>query len=146
MHVLVLGAGVTGVTTAWYLAKAGFQVSVVDRAPEAALETSHANGGQISISHPEPWANPGAPLTALRWLGREDAPLLFRPHADSAQWGWALSFLRECLPRRTRRNTAAIASLAVHSGNRLRALRAEPGITYYPLARGPPHLFFTPPA
>ncbi|NMG73250.1 D-amino acid dehydrogenase [Aromatoleum diolicum] len=144
MHVLVLGAGVTGVTTAWYLAKAGFQVSVVDRQPGAALETSHANGGQISISHPEPWANPGAPRTALRWLGREDAPLLFRPHADPAQWRWALAFLRECLPQRTRRNTAAVASLAVHSGERLRALRAETGITYDQLERGILHLFFTP--
>ena len=143
MHVLVLGAGVTGVTTAWYLAKAGFQVSVVDRQPAAALETSHANGGQISISHPEPWANPGAPLTALRWLGREDAPLLFRPHADPAQWRWALAFLRECLPRRTRRNTAAVASLAVFSGERLRTLRAETGIAYDHLERGILHLFFS---
>ena len=144
MHVLVLGAGVTGVTTAWYLARAGFQVSVVDREPEAALETSRANGGQISISHPEPWANPGAPLTALRWLGREDAPLLFRPHADSAQWRWAFAFLRECLPGRTRRNTAAIANLAVHSGQQLRALRAETGLAYDHLERGILHLFFTP--
>lgn len=144
MHVLVLGAGVTGVTTAWYLARAGFEVSVIERGTAAALETSHANGGQISISHPEPWANPGAPLTALRWLGRADAPLLFRPHADRAQWAWALAFLRECLPRRTRRNTAAIASLAVHSGERLRALRAETGIAYDHLERGILHLFFTP--
>jgi len=144
MHVLVLGAGVTGVTTAWYLARAGFDVSVVDRQPEAALETSYANGGQISISHPEPWANPAAPLNALRWFGREDAPLLFRPHADPAQWAWTLAFLRECLPYRARRNTAAIASLAVHSGERLRALRAETGLAYDHLERGILHLFFTP--
>ncbi len=144
MHVLVLGAGVTGVTTAWYLAKAGFDVSVVDRQPEAALETSYANGGQISISHPEPWANPTAPLNVLRWFGREDAPLLFRPHADAAQWAWTFAFLRECLPHRARRNTAAIASLAVHSGERLRALRAETGIAYDHLERGILHLFFTP--
>jgi D-amino-acid dehydrogenase len=105
MHVLVLGAGVTGITTAWYLAQAGFDVSVIDRQPDAGLETSHANGGQISISHPEPWANPSTPLNALRWLGRPDAPLRFRPHADIAQWRWALAFLFECLPHRTRRNT-----------------------------------------
>lgn len=144
MHVLVLGAGVTGVTTAWYLARAGFDVSVVDRQPAAALETSHANGGQISISHPEPWANPAAPLTALRWMGREDAPLLFRPHADRAQWSWAAAFLRECLPGRTQRNTTAIARLAVHSGACLRALREETGIAYDQLRRGILHLFFTP--
>ena len=75
MHVMVLGAGVTGVSTAWYLQQAGFEVSVVDRQPGAGLETSFANGGQISISHPEPWANPAAPWLVLRWLGRADAPL-----------------------------------------------------------------------
>jgi D-amino-acid dehydrogenase len=141
MHVLVLGAGITGVTTAWYLARAGFDVSVVDRQADAGLETSFANGGQISISHPEPWANPRAPLTALRWLGREDAPLLFRPRADLAQWRWAFAFLHECLPHRTRRNTDAIAALAVHSGACLRALREETGIAYDQLQRGILHLF-----
>lgn len=144
MQVLVLGAGITGVTSAWFLAKAGFDVSVVDRQPGPALETSRANGGQISISHPEPWANPGAPLTALRWMGRDDAPLLFRPHADRAQWGWALAFLRECLPGRTHRNTTAIARLAVHSGACLRDLRSATGITYDQLQRGILHLFFSP--
>ncbi|QDF96084.1 amino acid dehydrogenase [Azoarcus sp. DD4] len=143
MHVMVLGAGVTGVTTAWYLRKAGFDVSIVDRQAAAGLETSFANGGQISVSHPEPWANPSAPLTALRWLGREDAPLLFRPHAQRDQWQWALSFLFECLPWRTRRNTEAIARLAVHSAERLRELREETGIRYDQLERGILHLFFS---
>ncbi|NMG66365.1 FAD-dependent oxidoreductase [Azoarcus indigens] len=143
MHVMVLGAGVTGVTTAWFLHKAGFEVSIVDRQPEAGLETSFANGGQISVSHPEPWANPSAPLLALRWLGREDAPLLFRPRARMAQWRWALSFLHECLPWRSRRNTRAIASLAIYSASHLRALRAETGITYDQLQRGILHLFFS---
>jgi D-amino-acid dehydrogenase len=141
MHVLVLGAGVTGVTTAWYLARAGFDVSVVDRRADAGLETSFANGGQISVSHPEPWANPRAPLTALRWLGRSDAPLLFRPRGELAQWRWACAFLHECLPHRSRRNTDAIAALAVHSAERLRALRAETGIEYDQLQRGILHLF-----
>lgn len=142
MHVMVLGAGVTGVTTAWYLRKAGFEVSIVDRQAAAAMETSFANGGQISVSHPEPWANPSAPLVALRWLGREDAPLLFRPHAQVAQWQWALAFLFECLPWRTRRNTEAIAHLAVESAERLRALREETGIRYDQRERGILHLFF----
>ncbi|HNH24623.1 MAG TPA: FAD-dependent oxidoreductase, partial [Accumulibacter sp.] len=78
MNIVVLGAGVIGVTSAWYLTQAGHQVTVVDRQPAAALETSFANGGQISVSHAEPWANPHAPLRALAWLPREDAPLLFR--------------------------------------------------------------------
>jgi D-amino-acid dehydrogenase len=143
MHVLVLGAGVTGVTTAWYLRKAGFDVSVVERQPEAGLETSYANGGQISTSHPEPWASPSAPLIALRWLGREDGPLLFRPRRDLAQWRWALAFLRECLPARTRRNTEAIAALAVYSAERLRQLRDEVGLGYEFLGRGILHLCFS---
>ena len=143
MHVMVLGAGITGVTTAWYLQQAGFEVSMVDRQPGAGLETSYANGGQISISHPEPWANPAAPMQVLRWLGCEDAPLRFRPTRDPAQWRWALAFLRECLPWRTRRNTAAIAALAVWSGHCLAALRDTTGLQYEQRTRGILHLFNT---
>ena len=128
MHVMVLGAGLSGVTTAWYLQQAGFQVSLVDRQPEAARETSFANGGQISISHPEPWANPGAPWQILRWLGRDDAPLKFRPTRDPAQWIWGARFLLECLPARAHRNTRAVAALATWSGRQLRALRARLGM------------------
>lgn len=142
MHVMVLGAGVSGVSTAWYLHAAGHEVSVIDRQPEAGRETSFANGGQVSISHPEPWSSPGAPWLMLRWLGRADSPLLFRPRADAAQWSWALSFLRECLPWRHRRNTAAIAALALHSGQALRRLRAQTGIAYDQLERGILHLFY----
>ena len=83
MKVLVFGAGVIGVTSAWYLAQSGHEVTVIDRQPAAGLETSFANGGQISVSHAEPWANPGAPLKILKWLGREDAPLLFRLRAPT---------------------------------------------------------------
>jgi D-amino-acid dehydrogenase len=144
MHVMVLGAGVTGVTTAWYLKRAGFDVSVVDRQAAPALETSFANGGQISISHPEPWANPGAPWQVLRWLGRDDAPLKIRPTADPAQWLWAARFLRECLPWRSRHNTGAIAALAAWSGECLRRLRADTGVQYDQLERGILHLFFSP--
>lgn len=141
MRVLVLGAGVVGVTSAWYLARAGHEVTVVDRRPEAALETSFANGGQISVSHAEPWANPGAPFKVLKWLGREDAPLLFRPRLDLAQWTWGMRFLAECLPARTRANTMAILALARYSRERLRELRAETGIEYDALTRGILHLF-----
>lgn len=143
MHVMVLGAGLAGVSTAWYLHQAGFEVSVVDRQPEAGRETSFANGGQISISHPEPWSNPATPFLALRWLGKADAPLKFHPRASSEQWRWALQFLHECLPWRSRRNTEAIAALATFSGERLRALRAETGIAYDHRERGILHLFFT---
>ena len=90
MHILVLGAGVVGTTTAWYLQKQGHQVTVVDRQNQAGLESSYANGGQISVSHAEPWANPSAPLKVMKWLFQPDAPLLFRPRLDPAQWRWAL--------------------------------------------------------
>lgn len=143
MRIAVLGAGLAGVTSAWYLARDNHQVTVVDRQPGCGLETSFANGAQISVSHPEPWANPGAPLKILRWLGREDAPLLFRPRADLQQWMWSLAFLRECLPARTRRNTDAIARLALFSLESLRELRAQTGIAYDQSNSGILQTFYT---
>ena len=136
MRVLVLGGGVIGVTAAWYLACDGHEVTLVDRRDGAALETSYANGGQISASYAEPWANPDAPLKIAKWLGRADAPLLFRPRADWRQWRWGLQFLVECLPGRTRRNTIQCLNLALYSRECLQALRRETGIAYDALERG----------
>jgi len=136
MRILVLGGGVVGVASAWYLARAGHEVTVVDRQPGAALETSFANGGQISVSYAEPWANPGAPLKILKWLAHDDAPLLFRPRLDWRQWRWGLTFLLECLPSRTRHNTIQCLNLALYSRDSLRALRDETGIAYDQLERG----------
>lgn len=141
MKIVVLGAGVIGTTSAWYLARSGHEVLVIDRQPEPALETSFANGGQISVSHSEPWANPTAPLKFLQWFGREDAPLLFRPQLDPAQWLWGLRFLWECFPACVRRNTESALSLAIYSRDRLRELRRETGIQYESLARGILHLY-----
>ena len=104
MKVVVLGAGVVGVSTAWFLAKAGHEVIVIDRQAQAGIETSYANGGQISVSQSEPWANPGTPMRALKWMSKEDAPLLFRWRFDSRQWSWALKFLTECRPGRAKQN------------------------------------------
>ena len=145
MKIIVLGAGVVGTTSAWYLSKAGHEVTVVDRQPGAGLETSFANGGQISASHAVPWANPGAPLKILRWLGKEDAPLLFRLHADWQQIRWGLQFLRECTPGRTRENIRTLVTLGVYSRGELQKLRAETNIQYDHLERGILH-FFTDPA
>ena len=78
MHIVVMGAGVVGITTAWFLQQQGHQVTVVDRQAQAGLETSYANGGQISVCHAEPWANPSAPLKILKWLFQPEAPLLYR--------------------------------------------------------------------
>ena len=136
MKIAVLGAGVVGVTSAWYLAAAGHEVTVIERQDAAAMETSFANGGQISISHSEPWANPGTPKQVLQWLGREDSPMLFRLRPDPYQWGWSLAFLRECLPARTRANAAQIAAINHYSKDRLLALRAETGIQYDQQTRG----------
>jgi len=136
MRVLVLGGGVVGVTSAWYLAQDGHDVTIVDRQPAAALETSFANGGQISASYAEPWANPDAPLKILKWLARDDAPLLFRPRLDWRQWRWGLQFLLECLPSRTRRNTIQCLNLALYSRDCLKALRAETNVQYDHLERG----------
>src|SRR5919206_3038605 len=128
--VVVLGAGVVGINSAYWLARAGKSVCVIDRQPASGLETSFANGGQISVSHAEPWANPSAPLKVLRWLAREDAPLLFRLRADLRQWLWGLAFLRECTPARTRHNIEQIVRLGSYSRAKLQALRAETGIEY----------------
>src|SRR2546422_626202 len=136
MRLLVLGGGVVGVAAAWYLVADGHDVTLVDRQPGVARETSFANGGQISASHAEPWANPGAPRQILSWLGREDAPLLFRLRADPRQWRWALQFLLECLPSRTRRNTIECVNLAMYSRDCLKALRETTGIRYDEVARG----------
>ena len=136
MRVLVLGGGVVGVSAAWYLAADGHEVTLVDRQPGAALETSFANGGQISASYAEPWANPDAPLKIAKWLGREDAPLLFRLRADWRQWLWGLRFLVECLPSRTKHNTIQCLNMALYSRDCLQALRRETGIAYAELERG----------
>lgn len=141
MKILVLGAGVVGTTSAWYLARAGHEVIVVDRQPVAGNETSFANGGQISVSHAEPWANPHVLPRVLKWLGREDAPLLWHWRADPAQVRWGLAFLVECLPWRTRRNMAAIVAMALYSRRQLGQLRAELGLEYDQLERGILHIY-----
>ncbi|MBS0513531.1 MAG: D-amino acid dehydrogenase [Proteobacteria bacterium] len=145
MNIAVLGGGVVGIATAWYLNSKGFSVTVFDRQPGPALETSFANGGQISVSHAEPWASPGTPLKALRWLAREDAPLLFRLRADRALLSWSLRFLGECLPWRTRANIGRIVELARYSRSELKRLRTQfagdAQLHYQQLARGILHIY-----
>jgi D-amino-acid dehydrogenase len=141
MRIAVLGAGVVGVTTAWYLAEAGHEVIVVERQAGVALETSFANGGQLSVSHAEPWATPGAPLAVLKWLGREDSPLLWRLRADPDQWRWGLRFLDQCRPSRCRANTIALVRLGLHSRSCQQALRNALSLDYDSLDRGILHLY-----
>jgi D-amino-acid dehydrogenase len=141
MHVLVLGSGLLGVSSAYYLSQLGHQVTVVDRQASPAAETSFANGGQISVSHAEPWANPSAPLKVLQWLGKEDAPLLFRLRADMRQWLWGLQFMRECTPARTRHNIEQIVRLGTYSRDTLQALRRDTGLSYDQRTQGILHFY-----
>lgn len=136
MRVMVLGAGVIGVSSAWYLSKAGHKVTVIDRQPRAGLETSFANGGQISVSQSEPWAAPGAPLKVLKWLMQDDAPLLFRPKLSWHQLSWGLRFLAECQPAAYRRNIREMVNLGLYSRQSLAELRRETGIAYDYLGAG----------
>ena len=136
MKVVVLGAGVVGTAAAWYLRAAGHDVQVLERREAAGMETSFANGGQISASHALPWAAPGVPLKALKWMLREDAPLLFRLRADPAQWRWGLQFLRECTPERFRANAEQLVRLGRYSRDALHALQLETGIQYDQVRRG----------
>ena len=136
MKTIVVGAGVVGMTTAWFLAKRGHQVEVIDRDSGSGLGTSYANGGQISVSQAEPWSNPGAPLKILKWLGREDAPLLFRMRADLKQWSWGLRFLFECLQSRTRHNMLDILRLGIYSRQCLQELRQSEELEYHQVTKG----------
>ncbi len=141
MKVIVLGAGIIGTASAWFLNKAGHEVIVIERQPGAAQETSFANGCQISVSHAEPWANPAAPMKILKWLGKEDAPLLYRFRPEWLQWKWGLHFLRECTSARTAANIRRIVALAEYSRQTLQSVRAETGIDYDCLKRGILHFY-----
>jgi D-amino-acid dehydrogenase len=144
MKVVVLGAGLLGVTSAYFLRQQGHDVVVVDRQATPAAETSFANGGQISVSHAEPWANPSAPLKVLQWLGKEDAPLLFRLRADARQWLWGLQFMRECTPARTRHNIEQIVRLGTYSRDTLQQLRRDTGLQYDQRTQGILHFYTNP--
>jgi D-amino-acid dehydrogenase len=144
MRVLVLGAGVIGTSTAWYLTQQGHEVTVVDRREAAGMETSFANGGQISVGHAEPWANPDAPSKILKWIWRDDAPLLFRLRVDPAQWAWGVRFLLQCTPESTRRNIGEIVKLSLYSRTALQELRAATGIRYDQLELGILHYYTQP--
>ncbi len=141
MNVIVLGAGIIGTASAWFLRKAGHEVTVLERQPGAAQETSFANGCQISVSHAEPWANPAAPMKVLKWLGKEDAPLLYRFRPEWLQWKWGMHFLRECTPGRTADNIRQIVAIAEYSRQTLQSVRAETGVDYDCLTRGILHFY-----
>ena len=141
MKVIVMGAGVIGVTTAYYLAKAGCEVSVIDRQPGAGLETSFANAGEISPGYASPWAGPGVPLKAVQWILDRHGPLVLRPQFDPAMWRWILQMLRNCTSRRYAVNKSRMVPIAEYSRDCLRELRAETGIAYDHRSQGTLQLF-----
>ena len=141
MNILVLGAGIIGISTAWHLLERGHTVTVVDRQSDAALETSFANAAQISVSYCEPWANRAAPWKALKWMFDREAPLLLRPRMDRAQWRWCLEFLGQCNDAAFERNVAQIVALGAYSHQAHQALVRSLGLEFHRLERGIAHFF-----
>lgn len=127
-HIAVVGAGVIGVTTAWYLRQHGFDVTVYDRRSGVALGTSAANAGIIAPGYVTPWAAPGMPRKLASYLTEAESPIIFRPSLDPAQWRWIAKWLRECTPTRYRRNRERMQRLARYSRDQLHLLRRETGI------------------
>lgn len=141
MKVLVLGSGVIGVTSAYYLARAGHEVTVIDRQPKPALETSFANAGEVSPGYSSPWAGPGVPVKAVKWLLMKHGPLVIRPKLDPVMWLWLLKMLRNCTTARYAVNKSRMIPIAEYSRDCLQALRSEIGIRYDERARGTLQLF-----
>ena len=141
MKVIVLGSGVIGVTTAYYLARAGHEVTVIDRQPSPAQETSFANAGEVSPGYSSPWAGPGVPVKAIKWLLMRHGPLVIWPKLDPVMWIWMLKMLRNCTSARYAVNKSRMIPIAEYSRDTLRALRSEIGIKYDERSRGTLQLF-----
>ena len=143
MHVMILGSGVIGVSCAYQLALAGHQVTVLDRQPAAGLETSYANAGEVSPGYSAPWAGPGVPIKAIKWLLMEHRPLVIRPHFDMGLIRWGLAMLRNCTAARYEINKSRMVRLAEYSRDCLRELRDETGLRYDERMQGTLQLFRT---
>ena len=141
MKVLILGSGVIGVTSAYYLARAGHEVTVVDRQPEPALETSFANAGEVSPGYSSPWAGPGVPVKAIKWLLMKHGPLVIRPKLDPVMWVWLTKMLRNCTSARYAVNKSRMIPIAEYSRDCLRDLRRDIGIQYDERSQGTLQLF-----
>ncbi len=143
MKIIVLGSGVVGVTSAWYLAQAGHEVTVIDRQPAAGMETSFANAGQVSPGMSAPWAGPDTPRKAILWLAMRHRPFVFWPVPDAQVIDWVRRFLGNCNAEAYARNKAVMVRLAEYSRDRLHDLRTTTGITYDDGQRGLLQLFRT---
>ncbi|MFT3664186.1 D-amino acid dehydrogenase [Piscinibacter sp.] len=143
MKVIVLGSGVIGTTSAWHLAQAGHEVTVVDRQDGAGKETSYANAGEVSPGYSAPWAGPGVPLKAIKWLLMQHRPLVIRPGVDMAMLRWGVQMLRNCTAARYEVNKGRMVRLAEYSRDVLREMRAELGLAYDERSQGTLQLFRT---
>ncbi len=143
MRVLILGSGVIGVSCAYYLAKAGHEVEVVDRQPGPALETSFANAGEVSPGYSAPWAGPGVPAKAIQWMLMHHSPLVVWPLLDPSMWRWGFAMLANCTAKAYALNKSRMVPIAEYSRDCLKALRAETGIAYDERAQGTLQLFRT---
>ncbi len=143
MHVLILGSGVIGTTCAYYLVKAGHQVTVIDRQSGPAMETSFANAGEVSPGYSAPWAGPGVPVKAIKWMLMHHSPLVIWPMLDPAMWRWGAAMLRNCTAARYAINKGRMVRLAEYSRDCLRHLRADTGIAYDERSMGTLQLFRT---
>jgi D-amino-acid dehydrogenase len=143
MNVLILGSGVIGVASAYYLAKAGHTVTVVDRQAAPALETSFGNAGEVSPGYSAPWAGPGVPIKAIKWMLMQHSPLVIWPMLDPAMWRWGAMMLANCTARAYALNKSRMVPIAEYSRDCLKALRKDTGITYDNRAQGTLQLFRT---
>ena len=141
MKVAILGGGVIGVTSAYYLSKAGHEVVLVDRQPGPALETSFANAGEVSFGYSSPWAGPGIPVKAIKWLIMRHGPLVVRPILDPMMWFWIARMLRNCTSARYRLNKSRMVAIAEYARTCIAELRAETGIAYDERMKGTLQLF-----
>ncbi len=143
MKILIMGAGVIGTTSAYYLAKAGHEVTVIDRQRGPALETSFGNAGELSYGYASPWAGPGIPLKAIKWLLMTDGPLVIRPMLDMRMWLWGLSLLANCTQRAYAVNKSRMVRLAEYSNAKMVELRKLPGLAFDGREQGTLQLFRT---
>jgi D-amino-acid dehydrogenase len=143
VNIIVLGSGVIGTASAYYLARAGHEVTVIDRQPAAGLETSYANAGKISPGYAAPWAGPGVPAKAVKWLLMQHSPLVVRPSLNPQMWRWMVQMLMNCNRKSYEINKGRMVRLAEYSRDCLVQLRADTGISYDERSRGTLQLFRT---
>jgi D-amino-acid dehydrogenase len=141
MKVVVLGSGIIGVSTAYYMAKAGHEVVVLDRQPEAGMETSFANAGEVSPGYSAPWAGPGMPVKAIKWMLHKHSPLVIRPRLDIFMMRWLYRMLKNCNLSAYRINKARMLRVATYSRDCLEELRRETGVAYDERCRGTLQMF-----